>query len=344
MTRARQELVSLETTSYYHCVCRCVRRAFLCGEDEYAKQNFDHRKAWIQERLIQLTDIFAIDIAAYAVMSNHYHVVLRIDKEKALTWTFDEVMDHWYLLFSGHFLADRYKAGVSLIPAERQALSDLVEQWRSRLYDLGWFMRCMNEHIARQANTEDTCTGRFWEGRYKSQALLDEAAVLACMAYVDLNPIRANMAETPEGSEFTSLYARIKATKPTSIRDKIKKSNTPSTQPKPKGLLPFTGGESMKSPENSLPYDFLDYLALVDWTGRAVREDKRGAIPDHLAPILLRLGIEPGNWIETVCHFEVRYYRVMGPVDKIRAYATLVGNQWFQGMSRCLQFYRASPT
>jgi len=185
-----------------------------------------------------------------------------------------------------------------MTPAELQALSDLVEQWRTRLYDLGWFMRCMNEHIARQANTEDACTGRFWEGRYKSQALLDEAAVLACMAYVDLNPIRAEIAGTPEISEFTSLYARIKATESTSIRAKIKKSKTTSTQPTPKGLLPFTGGECMKSPGNLLPYDFLDYLALVDWTGSAVRKDKRGAIPEHLAPILLRLGIDRASGLK----------------------------------------------
>jgi hypothetical protein len=53
-------------------VGQALRRAFLCGEDRYTRQNYDHRRQWIVDRLKQLTDVFAISIAAYSVMSNHF--------------------------------------------------------------------------------------------------------------------------------------------------------------------------------------------------------------------------------------------------------------------------------
>ena len=341
MTRPRRELVSLETTPFYHCVSRCVRRAFLCGEDILSGQNFEHRRQWILDRIILLSDIFAIDVAAYAIMSNHYHLVVRIDRERALNWDRAEVIARWYRLFAEHTLVDRFLAGESLSSAERDAMDALVDTWRARLYDLGWFMRCLNEHIARQANAEDGCTGRFWEGRFKSQALLDEAAVLACMAYVDLNPIRAGMAETPETSEYTSLYERIQS--PDTVSRNSEESNNADIRHSPSHLLPFSGNEQPDAPDFALPFDFLDYLSLVDWTGRAVREDKRGAIPEDLAPILLRLGVEPENWLDSVSQFESRYRRVMGPVKALRELAEATGVRWFHGISRCLQFYRPSP-
>jgi len=132
-------------------------------------------------------------------------------------------------------------------------------------------MRCLNEPIAKQANEQDDCSGRFWDGRYKSQALLDEAAVLACMAYVDLNPIRAGLADTPETSEFTSLFARIAQLKAVVASTDTGETAGPVLSLPPKGLLSFAGNDRPLS-ESVLPYDFLDYLALVDGTGRAIRQ------------------------------------------------------------------------
>ena len=196
MTQPRRELVSLETTPFYHCVSRCVRRAFLCGNDSLSGQNFEHRRQWILDRIIILSEIFAIDVAAYAIMSNHYYLVVRIDQDRALNWERAEVIERWYRLFAGHTLVDCFLAGESLSAAERDAADVLVDTWRERLYVLGWFMRCLNEHIARLANAEDGCTGRFLgrsctscargirtslysRSRIKCQALLDEAALLA---------------------------------------------------------------------------------------------------------------------------------------------------------------------
>jgi len=212
MTRPRCSLISLPDTPWYHLVSRCVRRAFLCGHDTFTGQDYEHRRAWVESRIRELASVFAIDVAAYAVMSNHYHVVVRVDADCAAGWSADEVLRRWLQLFTGPVLVQHY-----LVPTLRAQMGDaeidkvleLVETYRARLFDVSWYMRVLNESIARQANAEDGVTGRFWEGRFKSQALLDEQALLAVMAYVDLNPIRAGIAESPEDSVHTSIAVRL---------------------------------------------------------------------------------------------------------------------------------------
>jgi REP element-mobilizing transposase RayT len=193
MTRARNQLISLDTTPYYHCISRCVRRAFLWGEDSLTGKSYEHRKGWVIDRLRELSGVFAIEVCAYAIMSNHYHLVLRVDQQRAESWSTDEVIAQWQKLHKLPLLVTRYVRGETTTRAENSAVDKLAQSWRERLIDISWFMRSLNEHLARRANEEDRCTGRFWEGRFKSQALLDEAAVLTCMSYVDLNPIRAKM-------------------------------------------------------------------------------------------------------------------------------------------------------
>src|SRR5690606_37486496 len=247
MTRARRELVSLDATPYYHCISRCERRAFLCGKDHASGRDFSHRRAWIVSRIKQLATVFAIDVAAYAVMSNHSHVVLRVDAERAGAWSREEVIDRWRTLFAGPLLVQRLVAGESLHDAELAAVDSVVQTWRSRLADISWFMRCLNEYVARLANAEDGCTGRFWEGRFRCQALLDDTALLSCMAYVDLNPIRAGLANTPESSDFTSIQERLGiggAGDPD--RDADSSDSLPCGQA---DLLPFAGALGRSKPD-----------------------------------------------------------------------------------------------
>ena len=269
MPRARKHQVSLAATPYYHCVSRCVRRAFLCGTSLDGSSSFEHRRAWIEERILKLASIFAIDVCAYAVMSNHYHVVLHINSAKAQSWTDADVCERWHSLYKGTPLTLKYLRNEPLTDAELQSVLHRIQQWRLQLMDISWFMRNINEPIAREANHEDNCTGRFWEGRFKSQALLDEKALAACLAYVDLNPIRAKMAETPESSEHTSAKRRIRS---------MKRPNEQLQTSQPDALYPFAGNPREAMPEG-LPFRLTDYLELVDWTGRILREDKRGAIP-----------------------------------------------------------------
>jgi REP element-mobilizing transposase RayT len=211
VTQPRSALVSLDDTSWYHCVARCVRRAFLCGEDRLTGKNFEHRRGWIAARMKELAAIFAIDVAAYAVMSNHYHVVAHIDRARARGWSLDEVLTRWTQLFTGPLLVRRYlsPARAEMHKSEIAKVEEFAELYRTRLHDLSWFMRGLNESLARCANAEDGCTGRFWEGRFKSQALLDEPALLAAMAYVDLNPVRAGMAETRKQKDTHFLLTSI---------------------------------------------------------------------------------------------------------------------------------------
>ena len=224
--------------------------------------------------------------------------------------------------------------------AERNTVSDDIATWRSRLYDISWFMRCLNEYIARKSNEEDGCTGRFWEGRFKSQALLDEAAVLTCMSYVDLNPVRAGMAKLPEDSDFTSIQERIQAIGPAYRTT----NNTPEKiVPTPEGLMPFTGGEHIEKAQG-IPLDIADYLLLTDWTGRAVRDDKTGAIPSNIAPILERLNIDPDSWLDNIRYYGNRYYRVVGAKDRIKRYCKALGQSWLCGVNAAQQMYKVVPT
>lgn len=208
MTCPRSQLISISDTPYYHCVSRCVRRAFLCGSDSDGNC-FEHRRGWIVERIKLLASVFSIDVCAYAVMSNHYHLVLRVDVDQARELSQIEVIDRWQQLYNGADIIRRHQRVPLITSAELKVIDEIVGGWRERLSSISWFMKCLNEHIARMANIEDKCTGHFWESRFKSQALLDETAVLSCMAYVDLNPIRAGMCDSPEESDYTSIQERL---------------------------------------------------------------------------------------------------------------------------------------
>lgn len=328
MTRPRKSLVCPNTTPYYHCVSRCVRRAFLCGRDERTGQCFEHRRQWIEDKLLALTQVFALDVCAYAVMSNHYHVVLHINQAQAADWGPHEVVERWHQLCKGSLLSQRFARNEALDAAELARVNELVEVWRARLMDISWFMRMLNESIAHEANREDQCTGRFWEGRFRSQALLDEGALAACLAYVDLNPIRAKMAETPEASDHTSIQQRISAAK---------------DGQQPKRLFPFAGNPSKPMPAG-LPFRLQDYLELVDWSGRILREEKRGAIDGNLPPILDRLQIDPRHWLYLNKNFESRFKSLVGAAQSVRAACEQLGKRWAHGIRDCERYLSPPAT
>ncbi|NGN99795.1 transposase [Grimontia sp. S25] len=315
MTTARASLINVDATPYYHCVSRCVRRSFLCGYNDEQGKCFEHRRGWIEQRLMKLANAFCIDVCAYAIMSNHYHVVLHINEGCAKTLSPIEVIERWLTFHQGPLLIQRFIHGEVLSEAEQERCMEIIEIWRERLTSISWFMRLLNQHIAAEANREDQCTGHFWEGRFKSQALLDEKALAAAMAYVDLNPIRAAIADAPETSEYTSVKARIEALR--------------NDQITPKGLHVFAGYPRKDQPEG-VPFRLLDYLELVDWTGRQVRDDKRGQIDSTLPPLLERLGIEPKLWLKTASYIELG--NMVGSEASVKAALPLLHRQRASGI------------
>jgi REP element-mobilizing transposase RayT len=330
MTLPRSALVSVQSTPYYHCVGLCMRRTLLCGIDDYSGRSFEHRRGWIVERLALLSSVFAMDVAAYAVMSNHYHVVLKINPDLAASWSVDEVLSRWCRLFSGNPIVQRYLSNPAMDSAELDKVNEFVELYRSRLADLSWFMRCLNESIARMANEEDGCTGRFWEGRFKSQALLDEAALIACMAYVDLNPVRAGMAATPESSDYTSIQQRIGEVggaghARTELLDDAEDLSVVIPR-----LMSFSG---RLDGDDGLPCELKDYLELVDWSGRAIHPNKRGSIADHQPKILQRLQIEPSALLSYLSRKEDKFHHVIGSKSSIRQAAANLGRRFLQGIA-----------
>jgi len=260
MTLARSSLINLANTPYYHLVSRCVRRAYLCGSDSVSGQSFEHRRGWIINEINTLLRLFTLHISAYSIMQNHYHLVVCIDKPAALALSDKQVALQWQQRFNLPVIVQHWLNDQPLSNPEQRLVKQFIRRWRARLYDISWFMRCLNESIARRANLEDKCKGRFWEGRFKSQALLDDKALLQCMAYVDLNPVRAGLARTPETSRYTAIRQRIF-------------NHQGQPLPKPAIALMPMGGKDTGGPAPSIPFKFEDYLNLVDWSGRAGRED-----------------------------------------------------------------------
>ena len=350
MTVPRQLLVDRTAVGLYHCISSCVRRAFLCGD------GFEHRKDWIRDRLQHLAGSFAIDVAAYAVMSNHLHVVVRTDPDRAAEWSAIEVVTRWSRLFPASVLSwaanapgqpgpsrdGRSQAEPSPTgpgePSPETAIDravrivgadvDRVALLRDRLSSLSWFMRCTKEPIARRANREDGCTGCFWDGRFRSPRLLDDAAVLTGMVYVDLNPVRAGLATTPERSEHTSVQDRIRA------RQLFEKSRIRRRSAPKRARRLMLGSVTLRSPEDGtwlapieqrpgddrprpgvLPLTLDEYLTVVDTTGRMVREGKRGCIPPGLAPILERLKVESAAWVAACSRLGRVFGTAMGSAE-----------------------------
>ena len=331
----RAEVFDPREVSVFHCLNRCVRRAFLCGSDPVSGKDYGYRKAWLEDRLRFLAGCFGIDVLGFAVLSNHFHVILRNRPDVVEGWSDLEVARRWLRLCPFR----QTEEGEPEEPTERELAfvcgdAEKLSLFRLRLSDISWFMRMAAERIAHRANAEDHCTGRFWEGRFKAVKLCDDAAILACSVYVDLNPLRAGCAATPESSEHTSARLRIDELKAAGVRagENAQDERIEPGVPRPRNsrctpadwLAPLPLGErspvgpvpsvlaTRASDKGFLPLPLGDYLDLLDWTGRQAAPGKRGVIPAHLKPILERVQIPAETWLELALGFGRLFHCVAG--------------------------------
>ena len=299
MTVARKLLVDLEVSRYYHCISRCVRRAFLCGE------GFEHRKKWIEERLELLAGNFAVSVCGFSIMDNHLHCLARLDPGVAKKWSNEEVVRRWIAVYPPPTLDVEDPKVVQLWVDHERKDAEKVAKYRERLQDLGWFMKSLKEPLARMANKEDDCKGTFWESRYKSIAILDEEALLATCAYIDLNPVAAGIAATPETSPHTSVKQRVDHAKESgkllelkaAARGSVAGSRAAGRLEEKHWLCPVEDLRKKGAAREGMLENFSlgSYLLLVDWTSRFYRNGK-ARVSQEVAGILERLGTSAEFW------------------------------------------------
>jgi REP element-mobilizing transposase RayT len=301
MTMPRRQLVDVAVTRYYHCISRCVRRAFLCGE------GFEHRKAWIEARLEVLAKQFAVSVCGFAILDNHLHVLCRLDPGVADGWTDEDVVRRWIAVHRPSCLDVDNPTTVQAWIDHQCRDTGRVACYRGRLQDLGWFMKALKEPLARLANKEDGCIGTFWEARYKSIAILDEEALLATCTYIDLNPVAAGIAKFPEASPHTSIRQRVDHARTTGGLDTLQAAakarsvaaaTLEADLEQSHWLCPLQDRSATgASREGMLPgFSLSSYLKLVDWTARLCRNGK-GRVTEEVAGIMTRLGTSAEYWL-----------------------------------------------
>ena len=320
MTTSRSQQICLTETCYYHCISRCVRRAFLCGYDEYSGKSYQHRRDWVEQQLLRQSQAFCIDVASYAIMSNHYHVIIRVNPELAASLSAEAIMDRWQLLYRLDPLMVRFKEGDVLTDEEKNIVDNEIRRMREVLMSISRFMGYLNERIARRANAEDGCKGRFWEGRFRSQALLDEVALLQCLAYVDLNPVRAGISQNPLQSEYTSIKRRLAGDS--------------------SGLLEFKTDKPRKMSENykELPFHIKDYLELLEWSGCIIQGDKRESITENVPTLIDKFVIEPTRWHTAMKPPLPWHQKALGSARNIKKYCEAIGQRWLRQADYALNY------
>ena len=318
----RNKIINPKEPGIFHCWSRCVRRAFLCGKDRYSRKDYEYRRNWIEERLEHLARWFAIDIAFFAILQNHFHLVLRTLPQLVVKWSNKQVVKRSCQIFPTKFKEMGVKDGVPTGEQVRKFAANrkLVNELRSRLSDPSWFLRQLKQNIAARANAEEGKSGHFFEGRFRCKAVTDEMGILICGVYVDLNQIRAGEAGSVKESRRTSAYRRLQGL----LARRQKKRGAAAwdgflcpLQARGDGQAAGyakagTRDGQRASDRGLLEMSLEDYLQVLDWVGRQTRRDKRGRIAAQAPPILDQVGLDGEKLLTFVEDFEDLFRHAVG--------------------------------
>ena len=332
MRPSRSEVLDPAEIQIAHVHNRTVRRCFLMGDDTVSGKNFDHRKVWIEDILQHFAAQFGIDLLNFSILSNHFHLILRTRPDVVANWDDQEVARRWLMICP----PKRNQDGSPQRPTAKEIRSISgcplrLAQIRLRLSDIAWWMRLLCQRVATRSNKEDGETGRFFQDRYRATLLVDEASILACALYVDLNPIRAAIAQTIETSDHTSAQRRIEAVV-TDGQDqqpavqRLSVADFLSPLPIDEQNDPVGPRESQSSARCSdkgyLAMSLSSYLELLDWAARQPVDGKTGWTPPSVPPVLRRLGLDGATFLELSRDFGKLFCSVAGSCECVDAMRT----------------------
>ena len=327
----RRKLLGKDHKGVYHCWSRCVRRAYLLSEGH------QDRRRWIMNREEQLAALFAIDIEFRAEMRNHLHLVLRTRPEIVRRWSDGEVLRRWLTITKlAKCMTDDLPTPDDKKLEKLLKNKKMIKKIRRRLSSVSWFMGTLCENISRRANREDGCSGHFWESRFRCRECSDIGALLICGIYVDLNPSKAGEASGPETAKYTSIYARIQASKQRkNARDRADgwmAELTLRPERKDEAEMAYTSRTGRRASDlGILPISLETYLKLLKWTQKTLASGERKTIPKDLESVLERLDVNHEVWLDTIDDYEHIFGHVVGSPASLAKAAERMGVSCLKG-------------
>ena len=340
---ARNRVFDPRESVVLHTVCRTAQQEWIFGLDDKEDGDCTYRREWLCDIFGSAASVFAIDVGFVSFLSNHIHAMIRNRPDIVATWSDDEIIRRWV---QASYLTKSVDGKVG-IPTKKQldkerarcaSEPDRMELLRIRLANPSEFMKCVNENIARRVNQERGTVGHVWEGRFYAKRIDTESIIVLVALYIELNQIRAGEANTPEESFFSSAYCRVGQY--VAETDSLPSSRNPRRPNNSQSLpspCPWLGPTSLQDTDNQakdeksgghsqhrasnkgwLPLSLAEYLSLLDWTGREILADKRGAIPNTLAPILLRLGLTRDDFESVISGFSKDFYSLLATPRELR--------------------------